>query len=332
MRPRVRHRQHSRGVTLLEVVLAMAVLVLLSSTMYWFYASTLESREKGQAESQRLRLVRAILDRMATEIRQASITTADGRAGIRGTAERIWLSTIRVPDREFARKRFLREGYQPDAYDLTKVEYKIIRHPQAQTPEGYYVPLGLARVEIPVPRPDSLDLGAGLERNRQVFGGDEGESAQQSQLEEQQLEGNLRRSNTEPSTLKEMNFQELYSQEILFLRFCYYDGKRWWDTWEVDGENPLPQLVQVTIGYTPTVPFEEEFSDRAITEFCTCMNHDPVDCLPQPPDRFTVNVRVPQADPLFRSRVGRETQDFMEQLSGGGGGGAEGGGGGETAP
>lgn len=306
-----------RGVTLLEVLLAMSVLALLSSTMYWFYASSLESREKGQAEALRLRQVRAILERMAEEIRQASAITTDGRAGIRGTAERLWLSTLRVPSREFARARFLREGYQPDEYDLVKVEYKIVRHPEAQTTEGYYKPLGLARIEIPVPRPDSRERGEGKERERQAYGGEEGDEAQGARLEEQALEGTSGQTAGEASTLEEVDFQELYSQEILYLRLCYYDGKKWWDTWEVSGENPLPQLMQVTIGYKPCMPFEEEYSDRAITEFCTCMNNDPVDCEPLPPDRFTINVRIPQADPLFRSRVGRETQDFVEQIAGG---------------
>ena len=43
------------------------------------------------------------------------------------------------------------------------------------------------------------------------------------------------------------------------------------------------------------------------------MNQDPVECRPLLPDQFTAVVRVPGADPLFRSRVAREGQALVEE-------------------
>ena len=103
MRRHVFHRWHHlsgrerrRALTLLEIVLAMSLLVVLSSMTYWFYGSALETRRAGTVRAHRLRLVRVVLDRMAREVRQASMITADNRVGIRGEAERIWLSTLGV--------------------------------------------------------------------------------------------------------------------------------------------------------------------------------------------------------------------------------------------
>ena len=73
-----------RGVTLLEIVLAMSLLVILTAMTYWFYGSSLATRERGNADAQRLRQVKSLLERMATEIRQASAISTNQRVGIRG--------------------------------------------------------------------------------------------------------------------------------------------------------------------------------------------------------------------------------------------------------
>jgi hypothetical protein len=116
----------------------------------------------------------------------------------------------------------------------------------------------------------------------------------------------------------DIQWDELYAPEIRYLRFCYFDGSGWWDTWDVTGENPLPQLVMVTIGFTPRPPFGEDLGleDRVNDEFCECLLDEALDCIPLADDQFSMVVRVSQADPLFRSRVSRETQALMEELAG----------------
>ena len=114
-----------RGMTLLEVVLSMGLLTVLTSMTYWFYSTVLDTRRGGTEEAQKLRLVRTVMDRLAREIAQASVITADGRVGIRGEPERIWLSTIRVPSRDLAAIRSRRKEPEPGEYDLVKTEYKM---------------------------------------------------------------------------------------------------------------------------------------------------------------------------------------------------------------
>lgn len=339
------HRRfpHARpAVTLLEIILAMGILVFVSSMTYWFYSSSLETSEEGTAAAQKLRLVRVVLDRMATEIRQAAVITVDNRVGVRGEAERIWLSTYRVPRQEHSRTKMMMEMSSvtdeppPGEYDLTKVEYRIVRHPEVLHEDGYEFPLGLARVETLIPRPDNtVRTDEALEEDERDLeeeseGEDEDEDEGEDELEDEGedpfLDGELSEDGDEEeggdaSLEPEIEWDELYAPEIRYLRLCYYDGHKWWDTWEVAGESPLPQLVMVTIGFEPRPPFGEEFGLGEIAEineeFCECLNEDPVDCEPLAEDQFSTVVRVPQSDPLFRSRISRETQALVRELSAG---------------
>ncbi|MHC4698262.1 MAG: PulJ/GspJ family protein [Planctomycetota bacterium] len=300
--------------TLLEVVLSMGLLVLLTSMTYWFYSSVLDIRRGGTEEAQRLRLVRTAMDRIAREIAQASVITADDRVGIRGEPERIWLSTIRVPSRDLAAIRSRREEPEPGEYDLVKTEYKIARHPEIiDEEEGYETPLGLARVEISRPRPDSAQTGEAFEdEERLVGGGEDVDVIAEALLDEEFLSDEEKDEDADLGP--DIDWEELYAPEILYLRFCYFDGNTWWDDWDITGENPLPQLVMVTVGFEGRAPFGEEFGRNANEEFCTCLGEDPVDCEPLPPDQYTMVVRVPQADPLFRSRISREAQAAVERM------------------
>ena len=114
-----------RAVTLLEVILAMGLLVVLSTMTYWFYESGLAASRQGTSEADKLRLARVVMDRITTEIRQANSVTADDRVGIRGDKEHLWISTLRVPTKETTKLRSSRDPLPPPETDLVKIEYKI---------------------------------------------------------------------------------------------------------------------------------------------------------------------------------------------------------------
>jgi len=317
------HRRRRRAVTLLEVMLSMGILVFVSGMTYWFYSSSLVTSKEGTQAAYRLRLARVVLDRIATEIRQATVITADNRVGVRGEAERIWLSSYRVPSRDLSKKRGLHDDPLPGEYDLTKVEYKIARHPEILHDDGYEMPLGVARVEITIPRPDSAQTGEAVEEDQANAGANETPEEPVDAGANQEFTADefaaQDEQNRQADLGPQIQWEELYAPEIRYLRFCYYDGHRWWDQWDVTGDNPLPQLVEVTIGFEVQPPFGEEFSlleaGKINTEFCTCRNRDPVECLPLPPDQMSAVVRLTQADPLFRSRVQRESQAIVEELN-----------------
>jgi hypothetical protein len=78
-------------------------------------------------------------------------------------------------------------------------------------------------------------------------------------------------------------------------------------------------MVMITIGFEEHPPVDDSMGlDEINEEFCECLSKDPVDCLPLDPDQFSTVVRIAQSDPLFRSRVNRETQSILEDLNQGG--------------
>ena len=304
-----------RGVTLLEILLAMSLLVTLTSMTYWFYSSSLETNQKGTMEADKLRLARVVLDRITTEIRQASSTTSEDHMGIRGEKESIAISTLRVPTKELSKKRSSRDDEPPGESDLVAVQYKIARHPDVLHDDGYEMPLGLARVEVLIPRA----VAPGTAGTQQAEPPAEESQDGTAPPEEAFLDALFAGDGTDDEGVSlgpDINWEELYAPEIRYLRFCYYDGYKWWDDWQIWGENPLPQLVQVTIGFEMHPPCGEEFGqDKTNEEFCECLNKDPVDCEPLLKDQYSTVVRVTGADPLFRSRVSRESQSAIDQMA-----------------
>ena len=312
--PRRERGIRRRGLSLLEVVLSLSLLVILSSITYWFYSSAMRTRERDIQYADKIRLARVLLDRMAHEIRQATIQTADGGVGIDGDKERIRISSLRVPGREIADTRFERTEDPSAEYDLVTVEYRIARHPDILHPdEGYEYPLGLARIEQRIPRPEKPGAAPAAE---DIVQQDEQGRVTIDPAALEKMFGGADSLEEDNKLETEVNWQELYSQEIRYLRLCYYDGMTWWDDWHVSGENPLPQLVLVTIGFEAHPPCGEEFGqDEGNIEFCECLNRDPPDCWPLRPDQMSMTVRVTHADPLFRSRVSREGQDLANKAA-----------------
>ncbi|MGB0717576.1 MAG: PulJ/GspJ family protein [Phycisphaerae bacterium] len=298
------HSHRRRAVTLLEVSLAMGLLVFLSSMTYWFYMSALETRKDETEYARKLRLARVTISTMAEELRQTMLIPNSGKIGIEGDPEAIWISTLEVPRKSMMPGGVTANGMPNPQTDLKRVEYRLARHPEVLDEDGFELSLGLIRNEFKLPRsdrpPDRVD-GDGefipQETSGDTFDPD---------LDEFEDGG-------EPDVGNDINWQELYAPEIKYLRFCYFDGATWWDDWHVEGENPLPQLVRVTIGFKGEPPFGEEFGTPESLEYCTCMNEDPPDCEPELSDRLSVTVRIPTADPLFRSRIGRETQALMDE-------------------
>jgi len=382
---RVLRPSRRSAVTLLEILLAMGLLVVLSSMTYWFYTSSVETRDRDLKEADKLRLARVVLDRISNEIRQASLADVEGRVGITGSKEQIWLLSSRLPTAAVSAVRAYDEN-PAGVYDLAKVTYSIARHPDIQNPDGFPEALGLARVEIDSPKPFDPTMrsstpqtntqpssgnnakktgnqlnggqsgksgsgsvsgktgsgsqsgsgqqsgnppGSGSQSGNQgqtgASGDDSGDENSADQAAEDLLNSLMSdqaatENNGDLSLQPDINWEELYAPEVHYLRFCYFDGKTWWDQWEVSGQDPLPQMVMITVGFVSHAPLDDTSGaqiskDEWNDKFCTCLNNDPVDCYPLADDQYSTVVRIAPSDPLFRSRVTREGQNIVDQLN-----------------
>lgn len=258
------------GVTLLELILALSLIILVSGMMFSFYDASLRSREWGTRHMTDSQLARAVAMKIAEEIRSANGFVGSIGPGISGERRTITLQTVALPDKELFWQRSIKDQPLPAQCDVRQVQY-YLAYDQEQShdyPDGTqgWAPMGLVRREI-----------------RTLF--------QTAVFENKSETVDL----------------DLLAPEMKYLRFRYFDGVDWIDKWDIGkdmegkGGNSLPQAVEVTVGYTELPPEEQKKLDLEEED------PDLVPSIPEPysAETYTVVVRLPQADTFFGSRLMR---------------------------
>ena len=263
------------AVTLLEVILAIGLLTMFTSMMYFFYSSSIDTRDRSLAITHRTQLVRVLLTRMAQEIRQASGYVEGYGAGLVGFPHAISVNTLTLPDRILSQRRDASLDPLPGQFDLREVSYYLAIDEENLDDEGLARMLGMVRKEQRT-----------YNRAVVIEGDEEGEA-------------------DETRAVKE----ELYAPEIKFLEFRYFDGAAWWHTWELGRGNSLPQMVRITIGFTPD-PDTLDGEEDALELIEEIFESDEDDVEPMPADRYAIFVRLVQGDTFFGSRVSRAASSF----------------------
>lgn len=263
------HRNRQSGFSLLEVVLSISLLVVLMSMMFWFYGSSLDTVQEGTGISRDAQLARVVLRRISDELRQANGFVTGFGVGIRGMQDKVEIHTTTLPSKVLFEKRTIRDNTLPGQHDVIQVRYSIAWDEDNPDDEGNPVSLGLARHEV---------------RTLNQLMIVEGDAEDEASVED-----------GEASVV-----MELYAPELKYLRFSFFDGAEWRKQWNPPPEgNTLPQAIRVTVGYTPAVVDEDEFSlgeedgeDEGVDG----------DFIP-PKNSYTTVVRLPLADTFFGSRM-----------------------------
>ena len=121
----MRRGRRRRGITLLEIVLATGILVPMLGTVFWFYSSSLETREQSLTKIRDVQLSRGILDRIVRELRQSTGFVGGYGTGIYGTRHKISMNTVVIPDKALVERRGIRERQRPGQFDLRQIDYYI---------------------------------------------------------------------------------------------------------------------------------------------------------------------------------------------------------------
>jgi hypothetical protein len=104
---------------------------------------------------------------------------------------------------------------------------------------------------------------------------------------------------------------DLWSSELGYLEFRYFDGVEWDTTWDVTKGNSLPQLIQVTVGFEPCT--DDELQNRDLEDYP--LIDYPYGDDKQHADRYSIIVRIPAADKFFSSHVNKQLgRGLAEQL------------------
>lgn len=303
-----------RGLTLLEVILALTLTIMLMAAVMMFYQSSLSARDKGRGLALEAIQMRSILERMAEELRHAlPVDPGDGRR-FGGTRDSITIVRSRLTSNYAFDKHETFENLPPAQMDLMRVTYNLYWDEEERVDEeGIRICYGIWRTE------------------QHTFDPNPRFSVASDEPGAEEVEENL--------DVPRPDVNELYAPEVKYLRFEYFDGLNWQDDWNVqptgagggsggggigagggaggsDDSKALPQAVRITIGRIREPPEEDldlEQMDRQREEREKRVHH---------PDRFTTVVYLPQSDQsLLSSRkkgaaAARARQQMGEQTTG----------------
>jgi type II secretory pathway pseudopilin PulG len=274
------------GFTLLEVLLALALIIMLMGGVFGFYITTLQVRETGRMVAHDALLAHSLLKQMAEEIRHAKDVVPGDGTGFHGTHNRITIVRASLPELyAFNDYDSVHDQLPPAQMDVRRITYELIWDEELVDDEGVALCHGLLRSEQrtfdPNPRFVVQDLDL--------------------------LDVDPEEPGAPPVDT------ELFAPEIKFLQFEYFDGAEWRDRWHKTDSNPageageeeeivipgmsgnegqaLPQAVRITIGKI-RVPLEDQEFD--ITQLKTMEERNRQ--REQHADRFTIVVRLLEAD------------------------------------
>lgn len=261
-----------RGLTLLEVVISITLITMLTGALLTFFWQVIEVREQAALVVDRTQIARQVLGRLATELR--------GCVGV---------------------EQF---GF-PVEHRLVGDRRSITFLTTALPDQQMYEFFGEFD-QLPPGQHDLRELTYELwidpeettEDNEPIVGGilrTEKRTLNQLVIDEE-----------DPLQLR----HDLWSYELGYLEFRYFDGVEWTTTWEVAEGNPLPQLIQVTVGFdsiTQAQIDDEDLSSYPIEEY-------PLGDDQPHRERYSIMVRLPAADRFFSSRLQRVGQAFGEQM------------------
>jgi len=213
---RTQPRRHgtptSPAFTLIEVVLAIAIAIGILVVVLYFYQQAADLRTQLLLEAERVSTVRLLLDRLTADLRSARSDFNSG-LGLSGDSSSIRFVKAELPSRSAWAGGQLGRALAAET-DLKQISYGV-----TSSQEGTNLVItGLVRMEQPCvePRPLPEAKGASL-----------GSGEAQPEVPR----------GPEPLT-----------EVIRFLRFRYWDGSNWQDSWNAI---ELPQGVEVSLGGPP---------------------------------------------------------------------------------
>jgi type II secretory pathway pseudopilin PulG len=261
-----------RALTLLELIISIALIAMLMSSLMVFYWQVMSIREQASARAEQTQIARQVLDRIASELRATLGTETLGfpvAARLQGDRRSITFLSAGLPTQQ--QYHIYRESETPPAasHDLREVSYSLWVDEDKKDEDGNPLIGGIIRTEK--------------------------KTLNQFIVDEEDVE-QLR--------------TDLWAPELGYLEFRYYDGVQWDTIWDLNEGNSLPQLIMITVGFSPVTQAEldnTDLQDFPIEEY-------PFGDNKWRSDRFSVIVRIPTADRFFSSRFQRMGKQMSQQM------------------
>lgn len=279
MQPVAVHRR--RALTLLEVIISVALIAMLMGAMVTFFWQVVEVRDTAAEAADRMQVARQVLARIEAELRSC-----------------IGAETIGFP----IEQPLVEEEFLEDEEDIIRTEEEVVVEEEGElTAELADLFAGAAATDPNAPLTGNVPLLIGNRRNitfltarlpaehqYEFISVDEMPPPAQHDLTQasywlwvdpeetdedgEPIIGGIMR--TEKKTLNQFLVEfddpldvrnDLWSPELGYLEFRYFDGVEWDTVWDVTKGNSLPQLIQVTVGFEPCT--NDELDNRDLDEY-----------------------------------------------------------------
>lgn len=201
-------RHRSAGFTVLEVILAVAIATGLLVVALHFYQQAADLRAQLLQESERVSTVRLLLDRLSADLRGAFVQPQQGFDG--GSMNLQFLKTDVL-----SRPAWTVIG---DRSGEIETDLKLVSYGVNRAADGTNLVIaGITRTERPF-------AGASFGSSKAAL------------------------TSSAPATNLTNQVSEPITEDLHFLRFRYWDGSNWLDSWS---DTALPQGVEVSLGVEP---------------------------------------------------------------------------------
>jgi hypothetical protein len=222
--------------TLMETILALSIMIMILGTVYAFYNYSLQLTVRGREKLEDVQLARVVLNMIALELRAVTSSGSRFTAVLDGGPDRVGFITTVIPSRLVFFPQDLMDKGKPIEHDLRKVEYYIARSEDKEKKI-----LGLGRDELRCLLTPLIEKKELKEMTQEEIAK---EKAEQDKFKMHFDLGSNKALSDQPVIR-----QSLLSDKIKFLRFDYYDGKQWVNTWQRSGSDAIPRAILVTIGF-----------------------------------------------------------------------------------
>ena len=127
-------RRGAGGMTLIEVVLAVSIVVMLMGALYALYSDALETRASVIAAVEETSGVRNTMRRITEELRAAKVYPFI-RIGLKGGPDSMQFITTALPGRAAWAERGLTDNPLPPEHDLHQIGYRLRTYEDDETGE-----------------------------------------------------------------------------------------------------------------------------------------------------------------------------------------------------
>lgn len=218
-------RRHRSAFTLVEVILAILIISGIMTVLLYFYQSTAQVRQSALDEAQYLSESRMFLDQVSGELRTARLAP-DQFVGFEGTSNSLSFICTSIPQMARWILSTNESVVLPPSTDLKRVSYSLLGGTNLQAVRG-------------LDRTEELLLGSAFtaSTNATEFF-DPNENTNELADADSLMSLTNRVALTRPPL----------TERIQYLRFRYWDGKAWRDSWN---GMELPAGVEISLGHEP---------------------------------------------------------------------------------